>query len=1328
MSIHKSCYLWYIVTLAVVLHHQFLLTSSLKNTVDNLHVAVAEDVPDVLSREISRREPRAAALSLDETSSPVYDSTDEITFTLIAKSDELTTLASPCYDCSTVDMVNVTTDGNTSKFNDSTTSGTPPGTGRISPVTETVSPVSGITLQVTDAVSLKTSPAETSDPTNASTSTNSTPTVTTDSSNGTSKTSLKTSSLDPSTLGTSTSPIMVSKDLTERIFTETVNATTENWDTTINATELITHVSTDFFNDSITEFSTKTVSEVVTQDVSEVVTENVTETNTAIVTEFLTEFTEIITDNITESTTEFMTVNFTEYVTENFTTFFTENVTAFVTGNITQLATDSTPTLATTSEYNSTESPTNGSVPSTQSLNPNTTVTSDELTSTAIPTSSWSTNATTDSFQTTESSTQNLTNQTTPLLSTTEVKFDTSTPTSSNVTSTHTWNPRSTMLSTTQTRNLTTFVASTSPTTDIVATTNSTNSSTSLTTEQTQRPFTNLSTTASATTAIPTSRAQSSVAISLTTEQTQRLSTDLSTTSSATTAVTTSQRQPSTLPTTSRRTTEADPTPLLTTETTPTILQTDRVTTNIPSTLEPTTRFRTTTLATTRLATEPWLTTMPVTERPVDDELKDLLEEPITEDNVEEVAEELAELTEDAEDMTADGVDTTAEILENITALNSSEPQVTTAVVETVSNLMAVSEEELQSAAEDGATNRAVQALESQLMFVNVSATNGTYKDVQENVGVQVTEYSPGDLDAGLTFLYATNDPDGPLKPDEIVVIPANDENVTMSEVTTQARLTLPSSLGSRIDGNITRVSFVVYRTTSMFLSSWYFDYNEKNPDFTRNPNTRIISATVNGVPIANLLDPVEGTFLPLVNSDGENVTNVTNPLCVSWDFEADDGRGNWTQKGCYLVESDDVDELMCHCNHLTNFAILMDIHGGTTLTSYQDFVLEVMSYVGCCLSIVCLTVTLATFLTTRSLRKLRPNKILMSLSASLLCLYTVFIVLLSVNRVSMVICGVIVGLLHFSLLMALCWMAVESLNIYLMVIKVFVQMGLEHFMLKAAIFAIGTPAVIVGIAAGVARTDYMSYNVDTQQCGFLNKWPLVGAVLVPIATIIIYDTIVFTMVMRRLSQRVDGKRMTRPKYKENLQRVQHAVGFIIVMGTTWIFGFLTSIEAATVAFQIIFIIFNSLQGVFIFLFYCFRRPAIRAKWRKALCCCLPPPKDSTSTASTGESHSRSRSQSHPLADSHVDFETSEEKAVKWYQKFGRVKGFYDLTSKNRNSRMMNMELSSESASTVVIAKSKSYGATHVFGADTNDDSFHPSDAQRNFSEMDCEESNFGTL
>ena len=54
-------------------------------------------------------------------------------------------------------------------------------------------------------------------------------------------------------------------------------------------------------------------------------------------------------------------------------------------------------------------------------------------------------------------------------------------------------------------------------------------------------------------------------------------------------------------------------------------------------------------------------------------------------------------------------------------------------------------------------------------------------------------------------------------------------------------------------------------------------------------------------------------------------VSKVKTPDCVFWDYEADDGIGNWATNGCYLDMSEGgVNNPSCKCNHLTSFAVLM--------------------------------------------------------------------------------------------------------------------------------------------------------------------------------------------------------------------------------------------------------------------------------------------------------------------------------------------------------------------------------------------------------------------
>eukprot|EP00057_Strongylocentrotus_purpuratus_P008514 XP_011662988.1 PREDICTED: G-protein coupled receptor 126-like [Strongylocentrotus purpuratus] len=709
-------------------------------------------------------------------------------------------------------------------------------------------------------------------------------------------------------------------------------------------------------------------------------------------------------------------------------------------------------------------------------------------------------------------------------------------------------------------------------------------------------------------------------------------------------------------------------------------------------------------MSTVRTSAAPWASPR---NRTLWDQLEDMKRIPITDDNVEEVSEELADLTEDSEDMTAEEVDSTADILQNITAVNSSEPAVTRSVVETVNNLMNVNEDELEEAAAKGSTNRAIRCLETQLQIVDVTTSNGTYKDVQPNLGVHVSEYSYHHFQTGLTFIYAIDDPRRPLSPEHIFVYIGNSGNIDPGDMPIQARISLPTSLGRRIRRNSSRVSFVIYRTTALFLSPSLIEFNANQTDFSRKANTRVISASIDSMPISNLSEPVVTSYHPIFTEANENIDNVTNPVCVFWEFDADEGHGNWSRDGCRLTTSGFIHEYKCQCDHLTNFAILMDIYGNTLLTDYQDYVLEIMSYVGCCLSSVCLGLTLLTFLSSKKLRKSQANRILASLSASLLSLYITFLLLLSLNHVTMVTCGVIVGFLHYSLLSSACWMAVESFNMYLMVIRVFDRGGIPHFMLRAAVFALGTPAMIVGITSGIARQRYMSYSED-RQCGFLTLWPLVGGVLVPLAILILYDALIFALVMRRLTRKVAGKQITKPKYIERLRRLHNAMALIVLMGLTWGVGYLTSIQVASLAFQIIFIILNSLQGVYLFLFYCLRNPIARTHWRNLLCPRRMPSREKATVVSTCSSSSgnRSRPQSgNPGPDDTPDDEGKKpyDQDVKWYRKIGI--DFCHVSSKQRraDASVYTIELS-PSLPTSVMSKKIPYDGVFAFDNDAIDD------------------------
>jgi len=65
-------------------------------------------------------------------------------------------------------------------------------------------------------------------------------------------------------------------------------------------------------------------------------------------------------------------------------------------------------------------------------------------------------------------------------------------------------------------------------------------------------------------------------------------------------------------------------------------------------------------------------------------------------------------------------------------------------------------------------------------------------------------------------------------------------------------------------------------------------------------------------------------------------------------------------------------------------------------------------------------------------------------------------------------------------------------------------------------------------------------------------------------------------------------------------------MGVMVLFGLTWVFAALT-ISEASVVFQILFAAFNSLQGFFLFLFFCVFNEDAQNFWRQVFSCKCEP-------------------------------------------------------------------------------------------------------------------------
>ena len=114
----------------------------------------------------------------------------------------------------------------------------------------------------------------------------------------------------------------------------------------------------------------------------------------------------------------------------------------------------------------------------------------------------------------------------------------------------------------------------------------------------------------------------------------------------------------------------------------------------------------------------------------------------------------------------------------------------------------------------------------------------------------------------------------------------------------------------------------------------------------------------------------------------------------------------------------------------------------------------------------------------------------------------------------------------------------------------------------------------------------------------------LFGAYLGPIFAILLFNIVIFVVVISVLIKH--ARKQIGSSDKANQRTVIRVMltimGLMALFGLTWIFAAFT-VSAASTAFQFLFAIFNSLQGFFIFLFFCVFGKEGRKLWLKVLCC-----------------------------------------------------------------------------------------------------------------------------
>ncbi|CAB3991597.1 adhesion G- coupled receptor G2-like [Paramuricea clavata] len=111
-----------------------------------------------------------------------------------------------------------------------------------------------------------------------------------------------------------------------------------------------------------------------------------------------------------------------------------------------------------------------------------------------------------------------------------------------------------------------------------------------------------------------------------------------------------------------------------------------------------------------------------------------------------------------------------------------------------------------------------------------------------------------------------------------------------------------------------------------------------------------------------------------------------------------------------------------------------------------------------------------------------------------------------------------------------------------------------------------------------------------------LHGVPFFVAFVTPVILILVGNIVVFCLVIRSLL--TSGKKVTSSLKVSSLQQARQGIAIMVLLGLTWLFGFL-AIDDAKLAFQWLFCIFNSLQGFLVFILFCILPAGTRKHLRK---------------------------------------------------------------------------------------------------------------------------------
>nr|DBA33551.1 TPA: hypothetical protein GDO54_001218 [Pyxicephalus adspersus] len=312
-------------------------------------------------------------------------------------------------------------------------------------------------------------------------------------------------------------------------------------------------------------------------------------------------------------------------------------------------------------------------------------------------------------------------------------------------------------------------------------------------------------------------------------------------------------------------------------------------------------------------------------------------------------------------------------------------------------------------------------------------------------------------------------------------------------------------------------------------------------------------------------------------------INGTSSPQCAVWDYsKSDASSGNWDTDSCQTLPTHP-SHTKCLCDQLSTFAVLaqlpkemvMDVSGSPS----------VPLMIGCAVSCMALLILLAVYAAFWRFIRSERSIILLNFCLSILA-SNVLILVGQSQALSKAVCALIAAFLHFFFLSSFCWVLTEAWQSYLAVIG---QMRTRLVRKRFLCLGWGLPALVVAVSVGFTRTK--GYGTP-HYCWLSLEGGLLYAFVGPAAVIVLVNMLIGIIVFNKLMSR-DGISDKSKKQRAGASLWSSCV-VLPLLALTWMSAVLAMTDRRSILFQVLFAVFNSVQGCVIITVHCFLRREIQ--------------------------------------------------------------------------------------------------------------------------------------